>query len=257
MKCGDRSSCRVTASSVPGGTAGGDGWLGSAGVGALVCWRDKSKEEVEEKKWGSSCCIAGYQTLASRLMRIRLWLCSEEKKIERAIRKALGMLYLGSPHGRPGPHAPSRRGTGSWRQGNRKGFGDASPKGSHPGPGTGQPRRNIPAMWGGLAASTPATSAPPAGPASPSPPAACTGMHQPGADQAHASVQTGRQLPAAGCCSPARQGPAELTAGLPASPAGRFRQLLARGWDAPASSLTHQRKGVRWVACFHSVGSSL
>lgn len=48
-------------------------------------------------------------------------------------------------------------------EGHRQSFGEASPKGSHPGPGTGWPCRNIPAMCAGLAASIPATSAPLAG----------------------------------------------------------------------------------------------
>lgn len=59
----------------------------------------------------------------------------------------------------------------------------------------------------------------------------------------------GRQLPAAGCSTPARQGLAEMAAGL-------LRQPLTRGWDAPASSRTHQGKGARRAAKFHSVKKS-
>lgn len=58
-----------------------------------------------------SLCIAGYQTLVSRVVRVCLWLCSDNQEI--ATRSASARLHQASPYGCSVPwgrsRAPSRR----------------------------------------------------------------------------------------------------------------------------------------------------
>lgn len=82
----DRSSCRATASPVP--------WTA---LGAGYCWREGpchaggQEQEVKAVAPAPSLCISGYQTLGSRVLRICLWLCSDNQEI--AIRSASATLY--------------------------------------------------------------------------------------------------------------------------------------------------------------------
>lgn len=192
-----------------------------------------------------SHCMAGYQALASRLMRIRLRFCSGIRKI--ATRRPRAMLYQGSPYScsvpRPGAAHPAGRVRAAGAQAEL--WGGIS-QGLPPGTGDRMALQKHPSYVCRAGCQHPGYLRSPGRPPSlPALPAARAGMHQPAADQTHASSQTGRQLPAAGCSNPACQGPAEVSAVLPASSVGRgFRQPLAQGWDAAASSLTHQGKGV-------------
>lgn len=63
--------------------------------GTLVCWGDKSSEEVEEEKVGGLLLSCRLPDFGIQVDEDRLWLCSDKKKIRRVIRKALAMLYLG------------------------------------------------------------------------------------------------------------------------------------------------------------------
>lgn len=66
--------------------------LGTAGEGDTVVLGVKSRE-VKAVAPAPSLCISGYQALVSRVVRICLWLCSDNQKI--AIRSVSATLYQG------------------------------------------------------------------------------------------------------------------------------------------------------------------
>lgn len=187
-----------------------------------------------------SHCMAGYQALASQVMRIHLRFCSGMRKT--AARRPRAMLYQGSPHSCSVPparsRAPIQKGTG-------RALGRHLPRARTRDRGQDGPAETSQLCVPGW---LPASRLPPLPwPATlPAGPASCPRRNAPaGSGSDTCLLPDGQAAACCGCSNPACQGPAEVSAVLPASSVGRgLRQPLTQGWDAAASSLTHQGKGV-------------
>lgn len=160
-----------------------------------------------------SHCTAGYQTSASRAMRIRLRFCSGIRKI--ATRRPRAMLYQGSPYSCSVPparsRAPSRKGTGSWGTG--RALGRHLPRARTQDRGQDGPAETSQLCVPGW---LPAPRLPPLPwPATlPAGPASCPCRNAPAGSGSDTCLLPDGQA-AAGFSNPARQGPAEVSAVLP------------------------------------------